>query len=108
MANFHPHITTENNNAAINKPYLHFYDQKITARADELINLTGLSVAEIILTCTSPPSNFSEFFREQTIFTPGILRKHYQQNILNYKKTEKFTIVSPFTGQTFVQHSLKN
>ncbi|WP_119080647.1 helix-turn-helix domain-containing protein [Chitinophaga alhagiae] len=56
----------------------HFYDQKIISKAKEMLAGTSLPVADIALTLTYDPSNFSKFFKKFTGQTPGDYRKAQQ------------------------------
>ncbi|GEM_PF-4964895 len=86
----------------------YFYHAKIVNQTTAFTIYTNLSIAGIALTLRYAPSDFSKFFPNWTGYTPGTFRKNHQQNILNHKKTEKFTIVHPLAARTFVKHSLKN
>ena len=54
----------------------HFYDQKIIEKAKQLLKETNTSVAQIALTLTYDPSNFSKFFKKYVTLTPDQWRKN--------------------------------
>lgn len=57
----------------------HFYDARIIGRAQQLLSETDLSIAQIALTLTYDPSNFSKFFRKWTGITPGAFRDMHKK-----------------------------
>ena len=55
----------------------HFYDAKIIEKAKQLLVGTDKPIAEIALSLTYDPSNFSKFFKKWTGQTPGTFRKQH-------------------------------
>lgn len=53
----------------------YFYNQKIIAKAKELLIHSPLSIAKIAFLLTYDASNFSKFFKKWTGETPGNFRK---------------------------------
>lgn len=62
----------------------HFYDAKIIDKAKDLLTDTNSSIAQIALTLTYDPSNFSKFFKKWTGVTPGNFR-----NAMHKKSPDK-------------------
>ncbi|MFT3827826.1 MAG: AraC family transcriptional regulator [Chitinophagaceae bacterium] len=53
----------------------HFYDLKIIERAKQMLTETDEPIAQIAITLTYDPSNFSKFFKKLTGETPGEFRQ---------------------------------
>ncbi|RKE57119.1 helix-turn-helix domain-containing protein [Sphingobacterium detergens] len=53
----------------------YFYNQKIIAKAKDLLINSSLSIAKIAFLFTYDASNFSKFFKKATGETPGSFRK---------------------------------
>jgi len=73
LAVSHKHLTDTVQKETGHHP-CHFYDEKIIDRAKALLARSPLSIAQIALTLTYDPSNFSKFFRKWTGMTPGSYR----------------------------------
>ncbi len=73
LAVSHKHLTDVVQKEKGNHP-CHFYDAKIMDRAKDLLLHTDISIAQIALTLTYDPSNFSKFFKKWTGETPGNFR----------------------------------
>lgn len=70
----HKHLTDTLQQETGHHP-CHFYDEKIIAKAKNLLLNTEQSVSEIAKLLTYDPSNFSKFFKKFTGQTPGQFRK---------------------------------
>lgn len=77
LAISHQHLTDTVKQELGNHP-CHFYDEKIIGKAKQLLADPDLSIAEISLTLTYDPSNFSKFFKKMTGVTPGEFRETLQ------------------------------
>ncbi|WP_291914501.1 AraC family transcriptional regulator [Chitinophaga sp. CB10] len=73
LAVSHTHLTDTIQKEKGNHP-CHFYDAKIIEKAKDLLGNPALSIADIALTLTYDPSNFSKFFKKWTGETPGEFR----------------------------------
>ncbi|PVD52989.1 AraC family transcriptional regulator [Terrimonas sp.] len=80
LAVSHKHLTDIIQQEKGNHP-CHFYDAKIIDKAKRLLINTNNSIAEIALTLTYDPSNFSKFFKKWTGETPGNFRKSNKKNV---------------------------
>ncbi len=78
LAVSHKHLTATVQREMGNHP-CHFYDARIIEKAKQLLMNFELSIAEIALTLTYDPSNFSKFFKKWTGITPGQFRSTYQK-----------------------------
>ncbi|OOG18024.1 AraC family transcriptional regulator [Sphingobacterium sp. CZ-UAM] len=58
----------------------YFYNQKIIARAKELMAYSSLSIAKIAFLLTYDASNFAKFFKKWTGDTPGNFRKKIKKD----------------------------
>lgn len=72
----HTHLTDTIQQTMGHHP-CHFYDLKIIEQAKKLLLTTSQSIADIALTLTYDPSNFSKFFKKFTGQTPGAFRKQH-------------------------------
>ncbi|WEK35069.1 MAG: helix-turn-helix domain-containing protein [Candidatus Pseudobacter hemicellulosilyticus] len=70
----HQHLTDTVQKVLGHHP-CHFYDARIIDKARQLLADPHLSIADIALTLTYDPSNFSKFFKKWTGTTPGEYRK---------------------------------
>lgn len=76
----HTHLTDTIQQTMGHHP-CHFYDLKIIEQAKKLLLTTSHSIADIALTLTYDPSNFSKFFKKFTGQTPGAFRRqHHKQS----------------------------
>ena len=78
LAVSHKHLTATIQHEMGNHP-CHFYDEKIIEKAKQLLMNFELSIAEIALTLTYDPSNFSKFFKKWTGITPGEFRSTFRE-----------------------------
>jgi AraC-like DNA-binding protein len=74
LAISHQHLTDTIRKETNHHP-CHFYDEKIIFKAKELLKNKDLSIAQISLSLTYDPSNFSKFFKKWTGMTPGQFRE---------------------------------
>lgn len=74
LAVSHKHLTDTVQKTTGHHP-CHFYDERIIDKAKQLLTGSDTSVADIALTLTYDPSNFSKFFKKWTGRTPGDFRK---------------------------------
>lgn len=74
LAISHTHLTDTVQKTTGHHP-CHFYDARIIDKAKQLLLQSDKPVADIALTLTYDPSNFSKFFRKWTGLTPGDFRK---------------------------------
>jgi AraC-like DNA-binding protein len=76
----------------------HFYDEKIISKAKELLKNKEVSIAQISLSLTYDPSNFSKFFKKWTGMTPGQFRKQCNdfRNYSNIRKVHHALITVNF------------
>lgn len=74
LAVSHKHLTDTVQKTTGHHP-CHFYDERIIDKAKQLLTESDTSVADIALTLTYDPSNFSKFFKKWTGRTPGDFRK---------------------------------
>lgn len=74
LAISHQHLT-DTIRKEMGKHPCHFYDEKIILKAKELLKNKNISIAQVSLTLTYNPSNFSKFFKKWTGMTPGEFRK---------------------------------
>ncbi|MCS4226517.1 AraC family transcriptional regulator [Sphingobacterium sp. BIGb0165] len=63
----------------------YFYNQKIIAKAKELLVSSPLSISKIAFLLTYDPSNFTKFFKKYTGETPGRFRKKIKKGTLPSK-----------------------
>lgn len=77
LAVSHTHLTDTVQKTTGHHP-CHFYDARIIDKAKQLLLQSDKPVADIALTLTYDPSNFSKFFRKWTGLTPGDFRKQNQ------------------------------
>lgn len=81
----HKHLTDTVQKETGNHP-CYFYDLKIIDEVKRMLSETDKSIAEIAMTLTYDPSNFSKFFKKFIGQTPGQFRKENKN-----KSSEKFT-----------------
>ncbi|WP_027384697.1 helix-turn-helix domain-containing protein [Epilithonimonas caeni] len=74
LAISHQHLTDTIRKETGEHP-CHFYDEKIILMAKELLKDKKVSIANVSLSLTYDPSNFSKFFKKWTGMTPGEFRK---------------------------------
>lgn len=74
LAVSHKHLTDSVQKETAHHP-CHFYDTKIIEKAKQLMADPQLSIAQIAMTLTYDPSNFSKFFKKFVGQTPGTFRK---------------------------------
>lgn len=74
LAVSHTHLTDTVQKTMGHHP-CHFYDARIIDKAKQLLSGSDTPVADIALTLTYDPSNFSKFFKKWTGLTPGDFRK---------------------------------
>lgn len=74
LAISHQHLT-DTIKKEMGKHPCDFYDEKIISKAKELLKNKEVSIAQISLSLTYDPSNFSKFFKKWTGMTPGQFRK---------------------------------
>lgn len=74
LAISHQHLT-DTIRKEIGEHPCHFYDEKIIIKAKELLKNKKVSIAQVSLSLTYDPSNFSKFFKKWTGMTPGEFRK---------------------------------
>ncbi|WP_460766188.1 helix-turn-helix domain-containing protein [Niabella terrae] len=79
LAVSHHHLTDTIQKETGNHP-CHFYDAKIIDKAKQMLVNTDASIANISLTLTYDPSNFSKFFKKWTGETPGTYRSKNKNN----------------------------
>lgn len=77
LAVSHTHLTDTVQKTMCHHP-CHFYDARIIDKAKQLLLQSDKPVADIALTLTYDPSNFSKFFKKWTGLTPGDFRKQNQ------------------------------
>ena len=78
LAISHTHFT-DTIKKALGKHPCFFYDEKIIAKAKEMLAEKDMLPATVVKKLTYDPSNFSKFFKKWTGETPGMYKLHFHQ-----------------------------